>query len=144
MNSRATIDLSSEKKYYTAILVKQWWNIKKIPKRVAVFAIVEKELNSLLSIINRIAETPNGKFISQRTLKETAIPGHYIPTTITCYFNETIRGINNRIVCYSAKMVQLMRHLNSDKELHDLRGVCHTETVAKALEPRFSVSQKQW
>jgi len=42
MNSCATVNLSPEEECYVALLIEKRRNVEKIPKRIAVFAIVKK------------------------------------------------------------------------------------------------------
>jgi hypothetical protein len=89
MNCCTTIDSSSEEECYVA-LIEKGRNIKKIPKWIAVLAIVKKWLDRFLGVINGMAEALNGKPISHQTVKETTILWNYIPTAIACNVNETI------------------------------------------------------
>ena len=93
--------MAAEEEGDFAPLVEQRRDIEEIPEWVAIFAVVEQKLNGFLAAVDGCSKASGGAGISEISLEEATVTGDYVFAVVTCDGDEPIRGIENRIICYT-------------------------------------------
>lgn len=98
MYSGGTIDLPAQEKDQIAPGIKKRGRIQQIPKRLAILALVEKELDAFLAFLDCGAQATHGGAVGVTRLQEAAIARDDVVARIASDFDETFGGEHDGVV----------------------------------------------
>jgi hypothetical protein len=90
MDGGAAVDLTAEKEADFAGCVEEGGYIEEVPEGIAVFAVVEEELDGFFAVFDRNAETLGCLRVGVGTLEETAVAGDNIGSAVAGDGDESV------------------------------------------------------
>lgn len=97
------INLSSKEERNLSLFIEKWCAIKKVPEWIPIFSVVEEQFYSLLAVLNRYSKSLYSHWVSLLSLKKSAVARDDFLPAVTCNGDESIGGVHNRIVGYTAR-----------------------------------------
>jgi hypothetical protein len=102
MDGGAAVNLTAEKEANLAGCVDEGRYIEKIPEGVAIFAVVEEELNGFFTVFDRDAETLGRLVVGIGTLEKTTVAGDNVGSAVAGDGDESVGCEDDRIIGSSA------------------------------------------
>lgn len=90
MDCCTAIYLASQEEAYFAPFIQQGRNVQQIPEWIAIFPVVQKQLDRLLAFTNRCSQPASSVPVCQITLKETTVSWYNILARVPGHRNEAV------------------------------------------------------